>query len=320
MTAGYVLSLILGTPKFLNARRYFEILCGRLAPKISAKYQDSEDGQHTAGAVYMLFVMLIAFVPALIILILLYCFVPALAIILDAVICWSVIDLKGVTDKAAIVARSLKRPPADRVLQTAEELSGVKLVLSEQDKNENEKNLVRSAVQGISDRTVDSSAASLLSMFLLSGAGGLLWCAVNTAAGYKYNDTAARESFSEPVRKLKDVLCFIPGKLAGYIMLVDALYLKLNVRAAERTMKHDAGKCRKKYFGMCRTISAGILGISLLPEEAYDDGLLRTCTIGEHLKDPDGNDIALMSNLFRGTSFIIMALLFVVKLTAGVWF
>jgi cobalamin biosynthesis protein CobD/CbiB len=103
-------------------------------------------------------------------------------------------------------------------------------------------------------------------------------------------------------------------------MLVDALYLKQNTRAAERILKRDGKKCRQPAFGGCRAVLAGVLGISLLPEEVYSEQFMRTYTIGEQAGKPDAQNISLSVQLMHGTTFIIMILFFAVKLTIGVWF
>jgi cobalamin biosynthesis protein CobD/CbiB len=310
MAAGYVLSVVLGTPEIIRADRYISKLCSLLEEKISSKYEDSEGGQHTAGIVYMLALLLITLVPLLIVLILLYCFIPVLAIVLDALICWSVIDIKGISKTATTAARAVRANNTLRAARSATKLSALDCSELETE------NLVRASVQGIADRTVDSSAAPLLYMILLSGVGGVFWKAVDTASYGEYRS----EAFIEPMKKLRDALCFIPGKLAPMIMLVDALFLKLNTRAAEKALKRDGKKCRRVCFGGCRAVLAGITGISLLPEEVYSEQFLRTYTIGEHLKEPSAQDISLANQLMHGTTFIILALFFIIKLTFGVWF
>lgn len=312
MAAGYVLSVVFGTPDIIRADRYMRMLCKKLEPWVSSRYQENEGGQHTAGCVYLLLLLLITVLPVLIVLFLLYYFLPVLAIILDAVICWSVIDIKGVSKTAAAAARTVRAKNVTKAARYAQNLSGKDC--SEYD----EENIVRAAVQGVADRTVDCAAAPLLYMFLLSGVGAIFWKAADSAAKLTYE--GSDENFAGPVRKLHRGLCFIPGKLASVIMLVDALYLKLNTRAAEKTMKRDAKKCGQACFGGCRAVLAGVIGISLIPEEVYSEQFMRTYTIGEHLKEPAGSDISLANQLMHGTAFIIMALCFAVKLTIGVWF
>ncbi len=314
MTAGFVLNLFFGTPKILKADRYIIKLCEKLAPWISEKYQESVSGQHTAGVVYITLLLLILLVPLLIITILLYIFVPALAIIFDAIICWSVFDVKSLTEYAKSVARSVKTHNLIRACKNTQRLCGTDC--SELDEGE----MVKAAVEGISDRTVDRAAAPLLCMFILSGVGGVFFKAVDTAANLEYGDEEAALSFADPIRSLQNGLCLLPGKLTSMIMLVDALFLKLNTRSAERIYKRDKKKCIRTCFGGCRAVMAGLLGISLLPEEIYSEQLVRTLTIGEQLKDPEPSDIGTANSVMLGTTFIIMALCFMVKLTIGVWF
>lgn len=314
MAAGYVLGMLFGTPSVISADRYMRILCSRLEASVSRKYQDSEDGQHTAGTVYLITLLLITFLPVLLVLILLYCFVPALAIVLDALICWSVTDIKGLVKASSAVSRSVRSENYPRGSRYAEQLSRCDC------SNFDMKNIVRASVQGIADRTVDNVTAPLLAMFLFSGAGAIFWKAVDCAATVPYKNNQHGDAFANPSRKLHSLLCYIPGKLAAVIMLVDALFLKLNTRAAERTMLRDSEKCRRICFGGCRAVLAGIMGISLLPEEVFNEQFLRTYTIGEHLKEPEAQDVTLACQLMLGTSFIIMMLCFVIKLTIGVWF
>lgn len=314
MTAGYLLSVIFGTPKAISAGRLCSLLCSRLAPSISAKYQNSEDGQHTAGAVYLTLLILIAVLPALLILVLLYCFLPVAAIILDALLCWSVMDIKGISKLSAAAARAARAGNYAKTERYAQAVSGINCAELE------DEDLVKAAVQGIADRTVDTVTAPLMYMFLLGGVGGLLFRMIDTAANVYISETEEQMSFAEPIKKAQKGFCFLPGKLAGIIMLVDALFLKLNTHDAEIMMKRDGRKCMRPCFGGCRAVLAGVLGISLLPEEVYSDRFMRTYTIGEQSKEPQGSDITLANQLMSGTAFIVMALLFAIKLTIGVWF
>lgn len=326
MTAGFLLSFLVAVPEKLRLERYIDMLCGRLEPKISRKYENGEGGQRTAGTVYIILLLLTTFLPVLVVLILLYCFIPALAIIADALLCWSVMDIKGVSRAAVQTAKASTNQNISRAARNALRISGIDCSCeseeqeSEEERAERSAAVVRAAVQGISDRTVDNAAAPLLYMFLLSGAGGVFWKTIETAAKRFYSGTRYSEFFIEPAVNLHYALAFIPGKLSAVIMLVDALFLKLNTRSAERCMKKDSKKCLHAFFGPTRAVMAGLLGISLLPEEVYSEQFMRTYTIGEQLKQPDAADISLANQLMLGTSVIILLLFFIVKLTIGVWF
>ena len=312
MTAGYVLGLALGVPKAISARRLLGLLCERLAPSIKNKYQDSEAGKHTAGVVYLAVVLLILLIPVLAILTALYIFFPFGAIIVDALLCWSVMDIKGVSNAAGTAARAVKTGNQPKAARFAALLSGEDCSGFEVDDS------ARGAVQGIADRTVDTIVGPMLCMFLLSGAGAVLFAATDAAAGVTENLYGEDDSFGDAARGMRDVLCYLPGKLAAVIMLVDALFLKLNTRNAERIMKSDSKKCARTSLGSCRAVLAGLLGISLLPEEVYSDQFMRTFTIGEQLKDPNESDIFTSRQLMLGTSFIVAALLFMIKLAIGI--
>lgn len=311
MTAGYVLSVVIGTPKAINASRLISLLCSHIAPWFGSKYQDSEEGQHTAGIFFLITLLIITLVPTAVILILLYHYVPLLAILVDGLICWSVMDIKGVKQLAIAAARSARNKNIRGAVRAAERLTGEELYFIE-DEGDMEA-VIKATVKGIGDRTVDNAAAPLMYMVLLSGWGGLL---------FRVADEGSRaygtESFLEPVTALRDVLCFLPGKLASVIMLVDALFLRMDTRAAEKSWRRAGGKCNRAAFAGCRGVLAGALGISLLPEEVFNEDFVRTYTIGEQIKEAEPTDISIANQLMIGTAFIIMALFFIVKLTIGV--
>ncbi|MBR1724717.1 MAG: cobalamin biosynthesis protein [Ruminococcus sp.] len=312
MTAGYVLGLVLGVPRVISARRLLGLLCEWLAPTIKSRYQDSEEGKHTAGIVYLVLLLLMLLVPILAVLILLYIFFPFGAIVIDAVLCWSVMDIKGISTAAGIAARAVKVGNQPKAARYATLISGEDCSELEVDDS------ARGAVQGIADRTVDTIVGPLLCSFILSGAGAVMFAAADAAAGVADSRYGESDSFGDTARGMRDVLCFLPGKLAAVIMLVDALFLKLNTRNAERIMKSDSKKCARTAFGSCRAVLAGLLGISLLPEEVYSEQFMRTFTIGEQLKDPSESDIFTSRQLMLGTSFIVMLLLFMIKLAIGI--
>lgn len=313
MTAGYVLGMIFGVPKAISARRLYCMLCEWLAPRVKSKYQDTEDGMRAAGAVFLCLLLLMTVLPVAVVLVLLYIFFPVGAIILDALICWSVLDIKGISNMSYIASRSINVSNEAKSVRYAEMLSG------EDCRDFTVDECAKATIQGIADRTVDSLTAPLFCMALLSGAGALICTAANSASFVIDKKYGESEAFGDASRGLRDVICFLPGKLAAVIMLVDALFLKMNVGGAERIYKNDRRKCARTAFGGCRAVLAGVFGISLLPEEVYSEQFLRTFTIGEQLKDPDGSDVFTALQLMLGTVFIIMMLFFVVKLTLGVY-
>ena len=64
MAAGYVLSMVFGTPKKFRAQDIVSRIAAALAPKISAKYQDNEGGRRTAGIVFLLSLIAVTVLPA----------------------------------------------------------------------------------------------------------------------------------------------------------------------------------------------------------------------------------------------------------------
>lgn len=253
MTAGYVLGVILGVPKVISARRLLGLLCERLAPWVKDRYQDSEEGRRAAGVVYITLLLMILLIPTLAVLILLYIFFPFGAILVDALICWSAMDIKGISTAAGIAARAVKTENSVKAARYASLVSGEDMSGLELD------DLSRGMVQSIGDRTVDNIIGPMFWIFILSGPGALLFTAADAAAGISDVRYGIDDPFGSAARKLRDALCYLPGKLAAVIMLVDALYLKLNVRNAERIWKSDTKKCLRPALGGCRAVLAGLL-------------------------------------------------------------
>lgn len=308
MTAGYLLGVMFGTPSAISARKLLSKLCGSLAPRFSRSYQDSDDGQSTGGGFYIALVLIITIIPTAALLFVLYWKLPVAALVVDSLLCWSVMDIKEQSRLSQAAARTVRSGNTAKAAKFASKLGRVDC------SNYETEDLIRASVQGTADRTVDSAAAPLFYMVLLSGLGGLIFRAADAAASADVS-----EAFLAPSKKLRDLLCFIPGKLAMIILLVDAFFLKMNVHAAERVMRQDRKKCSRKAFGGCRAVLAGLLGISLLPEEFYVAQFSRSFTIGEQVSDIDAGDITIANQLMLGTAFIIMALFFMIKLTVGVF-
>ncbi len=308
MAAGYLLSVMVGTPPVLSARRMLTKLCGKLAPKFSRSYLDSEDGQHTGGGFYIALVLMIATLPTALVLVLLYWKLPIAALAADTLICWSCMDIRESSRLSQAAARCVRSGNLAKASKVAAVLGRTEY--SELDSDD----VIRASVQGTADRTVDS-AALLFYMALFSGLGGMLYRAVDAAAAANVS-----EAFLTPSKKMREFLCFLPGKLAAVIMLVDALFLRMNVHSAERIMSEDREKCARKSVGSCRAVLAGLLGISLLPETIIESNNRRTLMIGDQISPPDSQDITIANQLMLGTAFIMMVLLFMIKLTVGIYF
>ncbi|MCR5121465.1 MAG: cobalamin biosynthesis protein [Ruminococcus sp.] len=309
MAAGYLLSVMVGTPSAISARRLLSKLCGNLAPKFSRSYLDSEDGQHTGGGFFIALVMLIVTLPTALILVLLYWKLPIAALVVDALICWSCLDIRESSRLSQAAARCVRSGNLTKASKVATALG--KVDCSELGSED----IIRASVQGTADSTVDS-ASLLFYMALLSGFGGILYRAVDAAASANVG-----EAFLTPSKKVREFLCFLPGKIAAGIMLVDALFLRMNVHSAERVLFTDRKKCARRSVGGCRAVLAGLLGISLLPEVVLTESHnRRTLRIGEQVTPPDSQDISIANQLMLGTAFIMMALFFMIKLTVGIYF
>ena len=126
-----------------------------------------------------------------------------------------------------------------------------------------EEDLVSATIETLTENITDSIIAPLFYAFIFGVPGAVVYRVVNTLdamVGYK---TPEKIKIGWFPAKLDDVLNFIPARIAGFLIVIAAAFLRLNWKNAYKIMKRDARKPDSPNSGFSMAAAAGALDIRL---------------------------------------------------------
>ncbi len=182
-----------------------------------------------------------------------------------------------------------------------------------------ERDVIRSTLETISENTVDGIIAPMFYMVLgaliFPGASygalafGMTYKAINTLdsmVGYK-NDKYM--DFGMVSAKVDDLVNLIPARLTGMILYpLTALILRYDYRSALRIYFRDRKNHASPNSAHPEAAAAGALGIQFGGTTSYFGKVYNKPTIGDRLREFHREDIRKNINLMYGASLIAMTL------------
>lgn len=298
MTSGLVLNMILGKPVFFSRIEDFILSTAKkMESKLKSRYQESPEAQRMAGRVMVFFMLLIFAGIPLAAVIFAYLLLPAVGIILEALLFWFSINIKNTRMETYRIMRSAK---AGNLPGARKKLSRITVTdCSDMDMEQ----IIKTAIEKISDRCVNGGFSPIFYMTIFGGFGAIFYktvCLLNGEVTRNKDDYA---DFGNGVKKLWNILGFIPSKIGAWLLMLDVKILALDKSNAKRVYNRDRTHTTPKFLGEARSIIAGALGIQLNPEMFYDGVLMRNRTIGQPVKQCEPNDIYWANQLFYGSVF-----------------
>lgn len=182
-----------------------------------------------------------------------------------------------------------------------------------------ERDVIRSTLETISENTVDGIIAPMFYMVLGALifpeasygalAFGMTYKAINTLdsmVGYKNDKYMDFGMFSA---KVDDLVNLIPARLTGMILYpLTALILRYDYRSALRIYFRDRKNHASPNSAHPEAAAAGALGIQFGGTTSYFGKVYNKPTIGDRLREFHREDIRKNINLMCGASLIAMAL------------
>ncbi|MCQ1528190.1 adenosylcobinamide-phosphate synthase CbiB [Lutispora saccharofermentans] len=173
----------------------------------------------------------------------------------------------------------------------------------------NENDISRAVIETVSENASDGIIAPLFYMFLGGAPLSMAYKAINTMdsmVGYK---NEKYEFFGWASARLDDIANFIPSRLTSIFMICGAFVLGLDYKNSHRIVKRDCRNHLSPNSGYPEAAAAGALGIMLGGANLYFGKLVVKPSIGDKLKDIDGEDIKKMISLMYA-AWIISLIVF----------
>ena len=181
-----------------------------------------------------------------------------------------------------------------------------------------EKMIIRSTMETISENTVDGIVAPMLYMFLGGLPLSMTYKAINTfdsMVGYKNEKYIDFGKFSA---KLDDVANFIPARITGILIVIASMILGYDYKNSLKIFIRDRKNHSSPNSGHAEAGVAGALGVQFGGRVSYFGKEVDKPVIGDKIKNFELEDIKKNIKIMYATSFLSLVLFSVISL--GIYF
>ena len=177
-----------------------------------------------------------------------------------------------------------------------------------------EKMIIRSTMETISENTVDGIVAPMLYMFLGGLPLSMTYKAINTfdsMVGYKNEKYMDFGKFSA---KLDDVANFIPARITGILIVIGSIILGYDYKNSLKVFIRDRKNHSSPNSGHAEAGVAGALGVQFGGRVSYFGKEVDKPVIGDKIKDFELEDIKKNIKIMYVASFLSLAVFSVISL------
>ena len=177
-----------------------------------------------------------------------------------------------------------------------------------------EKMIIRSTMETISENTVDGIVAPMLYMFLGGLPLSMTYKAINTfdsMVGYKNEKYMDFGKFSA---KLDDVANFIPARITGILIVIASIILGYDYKNSLKVFIRDRKNHSSPNSGHAEAGVAGALGVQFGGRVSYFGKEVDKPVIGDKTKDFELEDIKKNIKIMYATSFLSLVVFSVISL------
>ena len=176
-----------------------------------------------------------------------------------------------------------------------------------------EKMIIRSTMETISENTVDGIVAPMLYMFLGGLPLSMTYKAINTfdsMVGYKNEKYMDFGKFSA---KLDDVANFIPARITGILIVIASVILGYDYKNSLKIFIRDRKNHSSPNSGHAEAGVAGALGVQFGGKVSYFGKEVDKPVIGDKIKDFELEDIKKNIKIMYVASFLSLAVFSVIS-------
>ena len=176
-----------------------------------------------------------------------------------------------------------------------------------------EKMIIRSTMETISENTVDGIVAPMLYMFLGGLPLSMTYKAINTfdsMVGYKNEKYMDFGKFSA---KLDDVANFIPARITGILIVIASMILGYDYKNSLKIFIRDRKNHSSPNSGHAEAGVAGSLGVQFGGRVSYFGKEVDKPVIGDKIKDFELEDIKKNIKIMYAASFLSLVVFSVIS-------
>ena len=298
ITIGFILDMILGDPqRFPHPVR----LIGGLISKLE-KLLRRGICEKAAGVLLVIVVIPSVYFTVM--------YISLIHWVLEIFLIYTIFALKSLSSEAVKVYDALK----DDDIELARKQ--ISFLVSRDTASMEKSDIIRAAVETVTENIVDGVTAPMFYLFAGGVPAGMAYKAANTIdsmIGYK-NERYIK--FGWFGARLDDLLNFIPARVTGFVLIpLAALFTGGSAAGAYRILRRDRLNHSSPNSGHPESASAGALGIQLGGLVSYFGVMHNKPFIGDKERELEPDDIKRAVRLLYATSYIGMALGWIISIT-----
>lgn len=302
----YILDLIFGDPQ--NIIHPVQII-GKiisLGEKILLKEKSGSRYKFFAGIILNIFVVSITY--GLTCLIYKSSKISGVFILIEIYLMYTVFSVNSLAREGNRVYNILKE---GNIEKARKDLS---YLVSRDTETMDEKMIIRSTMETISENTVDGIVAPMFYMFLGGLPLAMTYKAINTLdsmVGYKNERYMDFGKFSA---KIDDVVNFIPARITGVLIVAASMILRYNYKNSLKMFIRDRKNHSSPNSAHAEASVAGALGVQFGGRVSYFGKEADKPTIGDKIKDFELEDIKKNIKIMYAASFLSLVVFSVISL------
>ncbi len=232
---------------------------------------------------------------------------PVAGILLETLMCGSLLAAKSLKMESMRVAKSLEEGGLDAGREA------VSMIVGRDTKGLSEAGVIKAAVETVAENTSDGVVAPMFYMALFGGVGGFFYKSVNTMdsmVGYK---NEAYQYFGTAAAKLDDILNFIPARVSAVAMALSCPLCGMDMRGAFRIFLRDRYCHASPNSAQTEAVMAGALKVQLAGDAWYFGKKHKKPTIGDDIRPVELEDIRRSNRLMYAAAILCAALFLGIK-------
>ena len=222
--------------------------------------------------------------------------------IIEIYLMYTIFSINSLAREGNRVYRILKEGDIERARKD------LSYLVSRDTETMDEKMIIRSTMETISENTVDGIVAPMFYMFLGGMPLAMAYKAINTLdsmVGYKNEKYMEFGKFSA---KVDDVANFIPARITGILIVLASMILGYDYKNSLKIFIRDRKNHSSPNSAHSEASVAGALGVQFGGKVSYFGKEINKPTIGDKIKDFELEDIRKNIRIMYVTSFLSLVI------------
>lgn len=233
--------------------------------------------------------------------------ISAFFMIIEIYLMYTIFSINSLAREGNRVYRILKEGDIEKARKD------LSYLVSRDTETMDEKMIIRSTMETISENTVDGIVAPMFYMFLGGMPLAMAYKAINTLdsmVGYKNEKYMDFGKFSA---KVDDVANFIPARITGILIVLASMILGYDYKNSLKIFLRDRKNHSSPNSAHSEASVAGALGVQFGGKVSYFGKEINKPTIGDKIKDFELEDIRKNIRIMYVTSFLSLVMFSVIS-------